>query len=60
MLLANAFSRGGASYLSSGSDDEGLDLGFEFVIQDRQVVVEMGEKVRRYLIGTRLILSEIP
>jgi ubiquinone/menaquinone biosynthesis C-methylase UbiE len=52
MLLANAFSQ--ASYLSSGGDDEGLDLGFQFVIQDREVVVEMGEKVRGHFVATRL------
>jgi hypothetical protein len=50
MLLANAFSQAGVSNLSPpSSDEEGLDLGFEFVIQDRQVVVEMGEKVRSHL-----------
>jgi hypothetical protein len=65
MVLANAFSRGGSSYLSYDGDEEGLDLGFEFVIQDRQVVVEMGEKVRRHFIGTcfqkyKYILIEFP
>jgi hypothetical protein len=54
MVLANAFSRGGVSGISPGAADEGLDLGLEFVIQDRQVVVEMGVKVRRYLVGTPL------
>jgi hypothetical protein len=59
MLLANAFSH--ASHISSGDDDEGLGLGFEFVIQDRQVVVEMGEKVYRHFIGTRFrhILNDL-
>jgi hypothetical protein len=49
MLLANAFSRDGApNPPSPGGDEDGLDLGIAFVIQDRQVVVEMGEKVSRY------------
>jgi hypothetical protein len=34
MLLASAF-----------SSPEGEDLGLKFIIQDRSVVVEMGEKV---------------
>ena len=34
MLLASAF-----------SSSEGEDLGLKFIIQDRRVVVEMGEKV---------------
>lgn len=49
MLLANAFSRA-----VSGGDEEGLDLGLEFVVQDRQVVVEMGKKVQCYSVETGL------
>jgi len=53
MVLANAFSRCGASCPSPSGDDEGLDLGLEFVIQDRQVVVEMGVKVHFYFVAWR-------
>jgi len=49
MQLANTFSRGG--------DHGGLDLRLEFVIQDRQVVVEMGEKVSLSLPPIGTILS---
>ena len=38
--------------MTSGGGDEGLDLGLEFVIQDRQVVVEMGKGLRRYVWDT--------
>lgn len=53
MLLANAFSRPRGSQLRSPlsspgnneENDDGTDLGLQFVIQDREVVVEMGLKV---------------
>ena len=39
MLLANAFARPG--------DDQ--DLGFKFIVQDRPIVVELGEKVSYFV-----------
>jgi hypothetical protein len=53
MLLANAFSRRNGSpprsplsCLGNGEDTIGsTDLGLKFIIQDREIVVEMGEKV---------------
>lgn len=51
MLLANAFASG---KVLSGKDNDAIgaedqDLGFKFIIQDREVVVGMGEKVERSL-----------
>ncbi|RDB30841.1 4-O-methyltransferase 1 [Hypsizygus marmoreus] len=56
MVLANTFSRSGTPSPSPGSTDggtgatgdvSGSDRGFKFIIQDRPVVVEMGEKAWR-------------
>ncbi|KAG5642068.1 hypothetical protein DXG03_003645 [Asterophora parasitica] len=54
MLLANAFSHSSASTslgpsppFSPRGPNENEDLGFKFVIQDREVVVAMGEKAWR-------------
>jgi len=47
MLLANAFARPG--------DDQ--DLGFQFIVQDRPVVVDLGEKVSHFASRNALVLT---
>ncbi|KAG6817373.1 hypothetical protein H0H87_009560 [Tephrocybe sp. NHM501043] len=73
MLLANAFCRSsesgsGASSLSSPllsdfphreREEQDEDLGFKFIIQDRPVVVEMGEK-NAAVFFLRVILHDWP
>ena len=50
MLLANAFARPG--------DDQ--DLGFRFIVQDRPIVVELGEKVSYFMPRNAWILITGP